>query len=267
VLTAQGPATGATAAAAAPVAVPDPRELRLDGAQAKAANIGTQTAGPGQIQAAARFEGEVRFNEDRTAHVVPRLAGVAEAVPATLGAVVRKGQLLAVIASTALSELRSEWLAAQRRRDAAQVTYEREHTLWQARISAEQDFLQAQTALQEADIALRNAQQKLVTVGAGDGVIAGAGLNRLAIRAPFDGAVVEKHLALGEAVKEIRASSRWPTWAPSAPNSRSRPRTSRWCAWARRGWYRPRHSTARSKASSPMSVQCSASRRARRARG
>jgi cobalt-zinc-cadmium efflux system membrane fusion protein len=202
VLTAQGPATGATAEAAAPVANPNPRELRLDDAQAKAANIGTQTAGPGQIQAAARFEGEVRFNEDRTAHVVPRLAGVAEAVPATLGAVVRKGQLLAVIASTALSEQRSEWLAAQRRRDAAQATYEREHTLWQARISAEQDFLQAQTALQEADIALRNAQQKLAAVGAGDGVIAGAGLNRLAIRAPFDGTVVEKHLALGEAVKE-----------------------------------------------------------------
>lgn len=62
VLTAQGPATGATAEAAAPVAAADPRELRLDDAQAKAANIGTQTAGPGQIQAAARFEGELRFN-------------------------------------------------------------------------------------------------------------------------------------------------------------------------------------------------------------
>jgi multidrug efflux pump subunit AcrA (membrane-fusion protein) len=40
--------------------------------------------------------------------VVPRLAGVAEAVPANLGDVVKKGQLLAVIASTSLSEQRSE---------------------------------------------------------------------------------------------------------------------------------------------------------------
>jgi cobalt-zinc-cadmium efflux system membrane fusion protein len=110
--------------------------------------------------------------------------------------------VLAVIASTSLSEQRSEWLTAQRRREAAQATYDRESKLWQARISAEQDFLQAQTALQEADIALRNAQQKLAAVGAAGSVTAGSGLNRLEIRAPFDGTVVEKHLALGEAVKE-----------------------------------------------------------------
>ena len=79
----------------------------------------------------------------------------------------RKGQLLAVIASTSLSEQRSELLTAQRRRDAARTTYEREHKLWQEGISAEQDYLQAQAALHEADIALQNARQKLVAVGAG----------------------------------------------------------------------------------------------------
>jgi cobalt-zinc-cadmium efflux system membrane fusion protein len=154
----------------------------------------------GSIQASYRFQGEVRFNEDRTAHVVPRLAGVAQAVPANLGETVKKGQLLAVIASTALSEQRSELLTARRRRDAARTTYEREKKLWQDRISAEQDYLQAQTALQEADIALQNARQKLAAVGADTG--GGAGLNRFEIRAPFDGTIVEKHLALGEAVKE-----------------------------------------------------------------
>jgi cobalt-zinc-cadmium efflux system membrane fusion protein len=65
------------------------------------------------------------------------------------------------------------------------------------RFSAEQDYLQAQTALQEADIALQNAQQKLEAVGAGRKV-GTTGLNRFEIRAPFDGTVVEKHLALCE---------------------------------------------------------------------
>ncbi len=201
-----------TAAAAQPAALPlsggaptkpehEEHEVKLDEAQVKKANIGIQVAGPGNIQAASQFQGEVRFNEDRTAHVVPRLAGVAEAVPANLGETVKKGQVLAVIASTSLSEQRSELLTAQRRREAAQTTHDREKKLWQDKISAEQDYLQAQTALQEADIALQNAQQKLAAVGAG-GSLPGGGLNRFEIRAPFDGTVVEKHLALGEAVKE-----------------------------------------------------------------
>ncbi len=177
-------------------------EVKLDETQVKKANIGMQLAGPGNIQTASQFQGEVRFNEDRTAHVVPRLAGVAEAVPASLGEIVKKGQVLAVIASTSLSELRSELLTAQRRREAAKTTYDREKTLWQDKISAEQDYLHAQTALQETDIALQNAQQKLAAVGAGGSVTGSAGLNRFEIRAPFDGTVVEKHLALGEAVKE-----------------------------------------------------------------
>lgn len=175
------------------------RLVKLTDEQWKKAGIAVEAAGAAKLQAVAEFPGEIRFNEDRTAHVVPRLAGVVEQVTANLGQAVRKGQVLAVIASTALSEQRSELLTAQRRRDAARVTFERERKLWQDKISAQQDYLQAQTALQEADIAVQNASQKLAAVGA---VGSSKSLNRFEIRAPFDGAVVEKHLALGEAVKE-----------------------------------------------------------------
>jgi len=204
---AEAPAASAGAASAS---APQPSEktehethaVKLDEAQIRRANIAIQPAGPGSIQSSSEFQGEVRFNEDRTAHVVPRLAGVAEAVPANLGETVKQGQLLAVIASTSLSEQRSEFLTAQRRRDAAKTTYHREKKLWEDKISAQQDYLQAQTALQEADIALQNAKQKLSAVGASVGSSNGTGLNRFEIRAPFDGTIVEKHLALGEAVKE-----------------------------------------------------------------
>ncbi|WP_150326508.1 efflux RND transporter periplasmic adaptor subunit, partial [Enterobacter hormaechei] len=88
---------------------------------------------------------------------------------------------------------------AQKRLSLAQTTYAREKRLWEEKISAEQDYLQAQTALQEAQIAVQNAQQKLVAIGAAPATTA---LNRFELRAPFDGMVVEKHLAIGEAVKE-----------------------------------------------------------------
>ena len=174
--------------------------LELTAAQSRAAGVVIATATPGRIQTTVALPGEIRFNEDRTAHVVPRLAGVVEAVQADLGQLVKKGQVLAVIASTDLSEQRSELLSAQRRLALARSTYEREEKLWREKISAEQDYLQAQQAWREAEIAVQNAQQKLSALGASS---AGKGpLNRYDIRAPFDGMVLEKHIALGEAVKE-----------------------------------------------------------------
>ncbi|MCQ3971443.1 biotin/lipoyl-binding protein, partial [Klebsiella pneumoniae] len=94
--------------------------------------------------------GELRFDEDRTAHVVPRVAGVVESVSVNLGDQVKKGQLLAVIASQQLSEQRSELAAAEQRLRLARILFERERTLWQERISAEQDYLQAQQSLRVA---------------------------------------------------------------------------------------------------------------------
>ena len=175
-------------------------KIELTDEQVKAAAIGIQKATPAKIKTAAQLPGEIRFNEDRTAHVVPRLAGVVESVPANLGQTVKRGQVLAVIASTGLSEQRSELLAAQRRLSLAKSTYEREKKLWEEKISAEQDYLQAQQTLREAEIAVANSQQKLVALGT-SATVSGS-LNRYEIRAPFDGMVVEKHIALGEAVKE-----------------------------------------------------------------
>jgi len=172
----------------------------LNEAQIKAAAIGLQTSGAARIKTTLQLPGEIRFNEDRTAHIVPRLTGVVESVPANLGQLVKKGEVLAVIASTDLSERRSELLTAQKRRSLAQLTYEREKKLWQEKISAEQDYLQAQQVLREAEIAVANAQQKLIALGAnGQG---NGPLSRYEIRAPFDGMVIEKHISLGEAVKE-----------------------------------------------------------------
>ena len=174
-------------------------KVALTEAQIKAAGIDQQVAGSARVQATLRLPGEIRFNDDRTAHVVPRLAGVVESVPANLGQQVRKGELLAVIASTALSEQRSELLTAQRRLELARTTYAREEKLWKDKISAEQDYLQARSALQEAQIAVQNAQQKLTAVGA---AASSRALNQFELRAPFDGTIVEKHISLGEAVRE-----------------------------------------------------------------
>ena len=171
-------------------------QLHLSIAQIESAGIQLAAAGPRELGTAISFPGEIRFDEDRTAHVVPRVPGVVEAVHAELGQAVKRVQVLAVIASQQISDLRSEQQAAQRRLELARLTFQREQQLWQERISAEQDYLQARQALQEAEIALANARQKVAAVGP-----AGAG-NRYELRAPFDAVVVEKHLTVGEVVDE-----------------------------------------------------------------
>lgn len=175
-------------------------KVNLTDAQIKAASITLDTSGPATIRSALQFPGEIRFNEDRTAHIVPRAAGVVESVSANLGEQVKRGQALASVSSAMVSETRSELQGAQRRRELARTTYEREKTLFEKKISPEQDVLQAQQALREAEIAVANATQKLLTIGATTGGT--ASLGRFDLRAPFNGMVVEKHIALGESVKE-----------------------------------------------------------------
>ena len=178
-------------------------QLQLSAQQISAAGIELALAAPRLMSTSVTFPGEIRFDEDRTTHVVPRVGGVVEAVKVDLGQPVKKGQVLAVIASQQISDQRAELNAAHRRLGLARLTLQREQKLWEDKISAEQDYLAARQAFQEADISLTNARQKLSAIGANPDSSAG---NRYELIAPFDAVVVEKHLAIGEVVSEASAA-------------------------------------------------------------
>ena len=202
------PATSvAPQAPVASVKAPEDEEeegvLVLNEQQIQAAGIQLAKAQPRQISTLLSLPGEVRFDEDRTSHIVPRAAGVVESVKVNLGQKVKQGELLAVIASQQISDQRSELAASQRRVELARTTFQRERQLWQDKISAEQDYLLARQALQEAEIALNNARQKMNALS-GSAVLVGG--NRYELRAPFAGVVVEKHLGVGEVVSETSAA-------------------------------------------------------------
>ncbi len=183
-----------------PKAVHDTAHVMMDDGQVSASGIVVAAAGAAQIASVVQFPGEIQLNDDRTVHVVPRVPGIAEAVLVSTGQTVRKGQALAVFSSQVISEQRSALQSAQKRRRLALTVHDREKRLWEQKITAEQDFLQAQAALREAEIAVENAQQKLSALGVAAGT--GTGLNRFELRAPYDGLVVERKLSVGEAVRE-----------------------------------------------------------------
>jgi len=195
-----GPRPASTATAAAPK---ETNKVLMDEAQIKASDIHVASAGPIPISTILQFPGEIQINDDRTVHVVPRVSGVAEAVLVSTGQIVKKGQTLAVFSSQMISEQRSALQTAQKRLSLANTIYQREKTLWEQKITAEQDYLQALQSLREAEIAVDNAQQKLSAVGVILNNNSNSGsLNRFELRAPYDGLVVERNLSVGEAVKE-----------------------------------------------------------------
>lgn len=177
--------------------------LELSAQQIQAAGIELAEAQPRRLSTLLALPGEVRFDEDRTSHMVPRAAGVVESVQVNLGQAVKRGDLLAVIASQQISDQRSELAAAERRVQLARTTFQRERQLWVEQIAAEQDYLLARQALQEAEIAQANARQKMNALSGSAQLVGG---NRYEMRAPFDAVVVEKHLSLGEVVNESSAA-------------------------------------------------------------
>ena len=166
--------------------------------QVALAGITLQTAAAAHLDTFIRMPGQIALNEDRTAHVTARAPGAVERVAATLGQNVRKGEVLVVIASAEIADQRADLAAAGKRLAYARSVYASEKTLWEEKISARQDYLKAESDLREAEIAQQGARQKLAALGGQDGG-PDAG-NRLQVRAPFAGTIVEKHVAQGEVV-------------------------------------------------------------------
>jgi cobalt-zinc-cadmium efflux system membrane fusion protein len=164
--------------------------------QITVAGITVATAGPKHLDTFIRMPGQIALNEDRTAHVTPRAAGSVRDVSADLGQQVRKDQVLASIASADIAGQRGALTAAQKRVDYARRIVATERTLWEEKITARQDLLKAEQELIEAEVARDTVRQQLQALGAAGG----GGSNLLAIRAPFDGIIVEKHITLGEVV-------------------------------------------------------------------
>lgn len=171
------------------------QRLRFSDAQLQQHRVTLAKAGPAQIAEKLQLAGEIHVDAERTLQIVPRVGGVVEQAPVAVGALVRKGQLLAVLSSPSLAEWRAEAQAAQKRLELARLSYRREQQLWQERISAEQDYQQARHALQEAEISALAAQQKLAALGADHGN--GKQLARYEIHAPQAGTLIEKKIAVG----------------------------------------------------------------------
>jgi len=181
-------------------------DVHLDLATLRSRGVEVGAVGPGRLQPSLELTGEVLLNADALGHVMPRITGEVVAVHAGLGDQVQKGQTLVVLRSRELASAMASWRAARSRVAIAQVRADREQQLFERGISPQIDALNAAHDLESARIEADLALQQLLALGMSRQRAEalpdrpGAGEDQLAIAAPMQGVVLERHVSVGEIV-------------------------------------------------------------------
>ena len=182
--------------------------VRLTASQQKEFGIELGFARVVKLGETINLPGEVKYNGDRVAHVVPRVKGIVSSVSARQGDYVKAGDVLAVLESRELAEIKSQYLASIGRLEIAQATFDREDQLRTEQISTEQSILEAKGAVAEAKIVLRSVRQQLLALGFNEISLKRlrdepeAPLTPYKLIAPFDGLIINRHITLGETVDD-----------------------------------------------------------------
>lgn len=146
---------------------------------------------PGQIVVTAT----IQANQDKLAHIVPRVPGRIVKVNASLGDKVKSGQALAELDSIELGEARANYLQAGSEAAVAQAAFERAQRLKADNIITEREYLRAHAEHEKAQAVLHAASDKLRMLGVTPEKLSGS---IFPVIAPFSGTVIEKKAVLGE---------------------------------------------------------------------
>lgn len=140
----------------------------------------------------------IQANQDKLAHVAPRVAGKVIKVMANLGDKVKAGQALALIDSIEIGEAQSSYAQAVTEQNLAQTSMERADKLYAEQVIPQKDYLRIQADFEKAKAVLRAANDKRQALGI-VGQSGATGANSVyAVSIPFAGTIIEKDAVLGE---------------------------------------------------------------------
>ncbi|WP_068471072.1 efflux RND transporter periplasmic adaptor subunit [Candidatus Protochlamydia phocaeensis] len=164
-------------------------------------------AGPGKLLFTLSTRGKIILQPDHLAHIIPKVSGVAREANKNIGNFVKAGDVMAILESRDIADVKASYLAALSKQRLAISALEREERLYKEKVSAEQDYLNAKNVYEESMINVQLARQKLRADGLSDEEIqhltdqADPDLRTYQIRSPIDGTVIMRHITKGEFVK------------------------------------------------------------------
>ena len=170
-----------------------PGVLKLSTEQITKAKIELAPAGAGTLTRRINVPGTIAPDADRIGRVAAKVVGTVAELRKRLGDPVAKGEVIAVLESREVADAKSDYLAALVQFDLQKTLFERDQTLWERKIIAEQQFLRARTAFAHAQLRVDMARQKLSALDLSVDEVANLptqpidGLRHKDIRAPIAG--------------------------------------------------------------------------------
>jgi membrane fusion protein, heavy metal efflux system len=182
--------------------------IKMSESVIKEEGITISAASPGKVRVTANLPGQVVINADRMAHIVPRMGGIVIDVRKKAGDQVEAGEVMAVMESRELADAKAKYLAAMKRLDLARSNFKRFEMLWEKVAIPEKQYIEIKTTRDEAEIEKDSAEQRLRALGFTEKFLQKLpneptdSLSRYEITAPFQGTVIQKHITLGEMLKD-----------------------------------------------------------------
>ena len=173
--------------------------LTLSSAEAEAAGLKVEEIEERQVPEQVIVTATIQPNQDRIAHVSPRVASRIGKVSANLGDRVKQGQTLALLDSLELGEAHSTYLKARTEAALAQRSFERADRLYKEQIVPQKDYLRARAEFEIAEAAMRAAADRLRLLGVNPARVEGnVAVSTFPLTSPFSGTITEKHAVLGD---------------------------------------------------------------------
>lgn len=177
--------------------------IALAPAQAKALGVETRPLAAADTGSAAGLPAKVVVPVEQMRVVAAPLAGLLTQVGAVAGQTVKKGQMLARLASPSLLQVQRDYLQARQQADLAQRSLARDEQLFKEGIIAEARLQASRASQAQAAVAARELQAELRIAGATAG--GGSLTPEVAVSAPLDGVVLEASAAVGSRVEAATA--------------------------------------------------------------
>lgn len=179
--------------------------IKLTPEAAEATQIQTSPAELKALSVGLSAPARVTFTQNGVAKVAARVPGRIADLDTTLGAKVKKGDVLAHLESPELTRARADYLAAATKARVAEGNYRREKELKEKGISSEKDMRQAEAEAAAAQADMNATEGRLHAFGLSEGEIGALKANehyssRFPARAPLDGTVVEIGISVGQTV-------------------------------------------------------------------
>ncbi len=104
--------------------------MKLSDEEMKRFGIEVGKVKTGDIALHIKVPGEIVINSDRLAHIVPRVSGIVQEVKKNLGDIVKEGEVMAIIESRELADVKAAYLTSIEAYRLAEPYFKREEKLW-----------------------------------------------------------------------------------------------------------------------------------------